>query len=98
MSRALLFVTFALAICIVPQMIHMSITYLLNPLDIGFQLQGKQLLNIPEAWGKSPEMSSIMKKPKIELLFTEWFYITGPVQRTLNSLSPLIFTQILCGR
>lgn len=84
--------TFALAICIVPQMIHMSITYLLNPLGVRFQLQDKQLLNIPETWEKSPETSSIMKKPKIELLFTEWFYITGPVQRTLNSLSPLIFT------
>lgn len=48
--------------------------------------------------GKSPETSLIMKKPKIEVLFTEWFYIIGPVQRTLNSLSSLIFTQTLCGR
>lgn len=82
-----------LVLCNVFQMIHRSITYLLNILDIGLQLQVMHLSNGLEACRGSPVTSSIMKKPKIELKCIEWFYIIGTVLRTLNTLSPLILTK-----
>lgn len=57
-------------------MTPMGIASPLNLFDGGSQLQDKHLLNMIEAW-ESAVTSSIMKKPKIELIFIRWFYIPG---------------------